>query len=58
MKNRIAAATVIGSLIAAACLIWEQQSSAAFHVNHVVTVRDSNGVHATPFGRRLRYPDI
>lgn len=38
-QRQIAAATVIGALLAAACLLWEQQSSAALMINGKVDAR-------------------
>ncbi|MGF6547240.1 hypothetical protein [Paraburkholderia youngii] len=50
MKKQIAAATVIGAMLALACLLWEQQSLAALH-KHPTRVPANS---LSPFDRQLR----
>ncbi|MGF6812800.1 hypothetical protein OKW30_008017 [Paraburkholderia sp. Clong3] len=50
MKKQIAAATVIGAMLALACLLWEQQSFAALH-KHATR---APGISPSPFDRQLR----
>ncbi|MEX3816154.1 hypothetical protein AB3X96_39015 [Paraburkholderia sp. BR13439] len=50
MKKQIAAATVIGAMLALVCLLWEQQSFAALH-KHPARVPANS---LSPFDRQLR----
>jgi hypothetical protein len=51
MKKQIATATIVGATLALACLLWEQQSVAAYKG------QATRATHAapSPFDRHLRY---
>ena len=57
MKQQIAAATLIGALLALACLLWEQQSVAAMG-NHGAGTRATTRANPSPFDRHLRYSNV
>ncbi|MGF6735520.1 hypothetical protein OKW50_007693 [Paraburkholderia youngii] len=50
MKKQIAAATVIGAMLALVCLLWEQQSFAALHKHSTCVPANS----LSPIDRHLR----
>jgi hypothetical protein len=54
MKKQIATATVVGPMLALACLLWEQQSVAARSRNNGQAMRTLRA-KASPFDRQLRY---
>jgi hypothetical protein len=56
MKKQIATATMIGALLALACLLWEQQSVAALD-NHGAGTR-ATGASPSPFERHLKYSNV
>ena len=56
MKQQIAAATLIGALLALACLLSEQQSVAALG-NHGAGTRATRA-NPSPFDRHLRYSNV
>jgi len=56
MKKQIATATLIGALMALACLLWEQQSVAAMG-NHGAGMR-ARHANPSPFDRHLRYSNV
>lgn len=55
MKKQIATATMIGALLALACLLWEQQSAAALGDHGAGTRTHAN---PSPFDRHLRYSNV
>ncbi|WP_225031069.1 hypothetical protein [Paraburkholderia sp. XV] len=57
MKKQIATATLIGALLALACLLWEQQSVAAMG-NHGAGTRATTRANPSPFDRHLRYSNV
>lgn len=55
MKKQIAPATLIGALMALACLLGAQQSVAAMGKHGAVTRTHAN---PSPFDRHLRYGNV
>ncbi|MDT8843785.1 hypothetical protein ParKJ_41025 [Paraburkholderia fungorum] len=53
MKKQITTAAALGALLAVACLLWEQQSTAALSVSAGKARRVSRA-NQSPFDRRLR----
>ncbi|WP_165904471.1 hypothetical protein [Paraburkholderia hospita] len=56
MKKQIAMATVIGAMLAVACLLCEQQSVAALGNSGVAS--RSTRASPSPFERHLRYSNV
>jgi hypothetical protein len=54
MKKQIATATVIGAMLAVACLLWEQQSVAASKGPATRALR----TNPSPFDQHLRYCNV
>jgi hypothetical protein len=57
MKKQIATATVIGAMLALACLLWEQQSVAALSGNKGQATRALR-TNPSPFDWHLRYCNV
>jgi hypothetical protein len=56
MKKQIATVTLIGALLALACLLWEQQSVAALG-DHGAATRATR-TNPSPFDWHLRYSNV
>jgi hypothetical protein len=56
MKKQITTATLIGAMLALACLLYEQQSAAASGDRRCST--QTERTNPSPFDRHLRYSNV